>query len=265
MSISSQVVPVMGKHSIKEVVLSLFLVEPIPEPVEFMENLKRDFKDRFDSYEPVSNYQVQFRKNKSDLQTLMNHNPNAGFKITKSSENNPQLILQGINEPGRSFISYHSLAYTSWNDFIEEFILNIEAISRYKADISIHGFSLHYIDELIWKGKGPIDKTMILKKNKDRIPGDFFTTRSPAYSLISEKNIKGSIYFDRLEIKVQNLERSSMIISHNVSQNLDDPIFIENLYNPDFKQKIEDMHSYNKELLSEILQDDIQTIIGLKG
>src|SRR5690606_19831873 len=99
--------------------------------------------------------------------------------------------------------------------------------------------------------------------NMAKIPGDFFTTQSPIYNLTSERSIGDSLYFDRLEIKVQKGEPSSLIISHNVSENLEEVINIQTLFDSGFKQKIENMHSYNKQMLTELLQVEVQSLIGL--
>ncbi len=265
MTVSNHIYPVKGKHSIKEVVISLFLLNPILKPERFEELIKSGYKDIFQQFEPVSHFQVQFHKDKGTNKVEFKQEQNAGFKFVSFKDGKVDRVLQGINEPQRTFISFHNLNYVRWEPFFNGYKKHITTLAEVQSDISIKAFSLHYIDELIWiDEKKPIDTSLILKKNKDKIPGDFFTSQNPNFSLVSDKMIGDSKYLDRLEIRVNSLPKPSLVISHNVTENLDNEIQLNSLFQSDFEQKIEDMHSYNKELLGNILQDNVQALIGLK-
>lgn len=265
MSIASKVRPVKGNHSIKEVVISLFLVDPISKPEKYKTLLQKEYRERFDRCEPVSNFQIQFRREDNHVRTQFDLQQNAGFKFIREKDETTERILQGVNEPKRSFMSYHSLNYTRWFPFLENFKKDINILASYEENAFIRGFSLHYIDEFYWIHQhAPLDKSLILQENNKKIPADFFTAKNPVYSLISEKKMGDSVYFDRLEIKVHQTKEITLTISHNVTENLTDPMKFNTLFDSDFEQKINEMHSYNKELLADILQEEIQLLIGLK-
>lgn len=153
MKIEDKVYPVRGKHSIKEVVISLFLAEPIREPDRFEDLINTAYKDLFQKFEPVSQLQVQFQKGGKGHETRFSHNDNAGFKFISGQEGTTERMLQGINEPKRTFISYHSLNYDRWDSFLNEYKETITVLSQVYPDLPITAFSFHYIDELIWKDK----------------------------------------------------------------------------------------------------------------
>jgi len=265
MSLNNYIYPVKGKHSIREVVISLFLLNPILKPERFETLISSGYKDVFQKFERVSQFQVQFHKDKDANKAQFKHEQNAGFKFVSFRDGKIDRVLQGINEPQRTFISFHNLNYDRWLPFLEDYKNNITALAEVQSDIFIKAFSLHYIDELVWiDEKNPINKNLILKNNSEKIPGDFFTSQNPSFSLISEKTIAHSKYFDRLEVGVNSMPKPSIVISHNITENLESEIQLSALFHSDFEQKIEDMHSYNKEMLTNILQEDVQTLIGLK-
>ncbi len=264
-TISNKVYPIKEKHSIREVVISLFLLNPILKPERFKELISSGYKDVFQQFGPISQFQVQLQKGDSVDKAQLKHEQNAGFKFTSFREGKIDRVLQGINEPQRTFISFHNLDYEHWIPFFNDYKKNITILSKVQSDMFVKAYSLHYIDELLWIDENsPLDKTLILKRNLEKIPGDFFTSQKPTFSLISEKEIGQSTYFDRVEIKVNSSQQTSLVISHNVTENLDDAIQLNELFQSGFEQKIEDMHSYNKEMLGNLLQENVQTLIGLK-
>ncbi|WP_236974824.1 TIGR04255 family protein [Membranihabitans maritimus] len=265
MRLEHKVQPVKKNHSIKEVVISLFLQNPILKPERFEKLISSGYKDSFQQFDRISQFQVQFqKKTEGGKSASLKHEQNAGFKFISFKNGQVNRLLQGINETHRTFISYHNLDYERWNSFYEDYKKNITLLSDIQSDIFIKAFSLHYIDELIWIDDDcPIDLTLLLKGNREKIPGDFFKSENPSFSIVSEKQIQDAIYFDRLEIRVNPTIIPSLVISHNVTEDLDEEILLDQLFQSDFEQKIEDMHSYNKELLNSILQEEVQSLIGL--
>jgi|SRR5690625_414219 len=264
--IKEKIKPVSEKHSIKEVVISLFLSEPIEEPEKFRDLLDTTYKDIFQKFTPVSSFQVQFKKDGNEQTTQFSQQDNAGFKfIANAIDGRAEKILQGINEPKRTFISYHTFNYDRWNTFLNEYQKTITALAEAYPGFCIIAFSLHYIDELQWiDKKEALNKNLILKKGTEKIPGDFFKARKPVFSLVSEREKQESIYYERLEVRIDQSTLPVLAISHNVTENLSEKIRIDQLFNSQFKQKLDTMHSYNKEMLAEILTDEVQNLIGLK-
>lgn len=53
--------PVSGNHSIKEVVITLFLSNPIMKPERYESLIKNEFRDKFHKFEKVNQVQFQFK------------------------------------------------------------------------------------------------------------------------------------------------------------------------------------------------------------
>jgi len=55
---TSVISPISNEHFIKEVVISLFLANPIIKPERFQQLIETDFKDKFQKFEPLSQVEL---------------------------------------------------------------------------------------------------------------------------------------------------------------------------------------------------------------
>lgn len=266
MSLKNKIQPINGNHSIREAVISLFLANPILKPSRFRQLLEGSYGDVFQEFELMTQLEVQIQKhNDGKNAPVFRHDPEAGFKFSNFDKGKPSRVLQGVNEYGRTFVSYHNLNYERWKPFYEDYKSQIVDLSSVQSDLFINAFSLHYIDELLWiDSDSEIDLELILKKDHKKIPLDLFQSSNPIFNLTAEKVINEVTYYDRLEIQVRSNIQPTVVISHNVTEALQDEVQLSDLFGTtSFENKLEDMHNYNKNLLGDILTDPIQRLIGL--
>jgi uncharacterized protein (TIGR04255 family) len=266
MSLETTISPINKDHSIKEAVISLFLASPIIKPERFQQLIENDFKDTFQKFENVSQFEFQ-------VQNILGSSPmlnqqvmqNAGFKFLAFDKGNNVKVLQGINEKVRNFVSYHSLNYTRWKQFYEDYSNVISVISKFHPEFFVTAFSLHYIDQFLWISEKGIDLDLVFKKDVNYIPNEFFNSSVNNYSIITEKELDGYINIDRLEINIDRKIRPMISISHNVTRPLNDVIQLKDLLEGDtFSKILNACHLHNKEILSEILTPEVKDIIKLK-
>lgn len=257
--------PISGDHSIKEAVITLFLANPIIKPERFEVMIKEKFKGRFQKFDRVNQLQFQFKG--KDGGTVETSKPqiteNIGFKFQRFEEGKIVSALQGMNEPIRNFISYHSFNYTDWDLFFPDFKEVISEVSNFHADLFINAFSLHYIDEFEWNGENEIDTKKIFNENSTLLPQEFFSCQLNNYQFTTVKRDMFD-YFDRLEIKVEERPKKFITISHNVVLNYNDAIDLKNfIQSDDLKERLNQAHLFNKKTLTSILTKEVCELIKL--
>ena len=266
MSLDNKIRAISGSHSIKEAVISVFLANPIIKPERFQALIEKEFKDKFQQFEAISTVQIQI---KNDKGTLENSTPqllnNVGFKFSNFKKGVPTTVIQGLNESNRSFISYHSLSYSSWDIFFSDCKNCFEILNQLQTDIFITAFSLHYIDEFLWIDEdNVIDTTVVFNKFANNIPKEFFNSSNTDFNLTTER-VEGKYkYFDRLAIKVEPAIKPIISISHNVTQPLKEVISLSDLIKSNtFNEILEVAHNHNKKLLGDILTPEVKQLIKL--
>lgn len=265
MSLTEKIKPINNTHSIKEAVISVFLVNPILKPERFQTLIEGDLSEKFQQFEDVGRFRLELNQEKGitnpDVQVINN----IGFKFSNFEKGRIQRILQGINEEQRTFISYHSLGYSRWKPFLEEFKQSIEALCKIQSDLFVSAYSLHYIDEFFWIDETtPIDLRLIFKEENTTFPKVIFDSKNANYSLITEKEIGDIKYHDRLEITISSNIKSFIRISHNITRTLDDIYELNKIVKENkFEEVITMVHESNKLLLKEILTIDILNMINL--
>jgi len=266
MSLEMTISPINKDHSIKEAVISLFLASPIIKPERFQQLIENDFKDKFQEFENVNQLEFQFQNIVGSPPTLNQQVlPNAGFRFLAFEKGINVKVLQGINEKARSFVSYHSLNYTRWKQFYEDYSNVISTISKFHPEFFVTAFSLHYIDQFLWLSEKEIDLDNIFNKDVNYIPNEFFNSSVNNYSIITEKDLDGYSHIDRLEINIERKVRPMITVSHNVTRPLNDVIQLKDLLVEDkFSKILNACHLHNKEVLFEILTPEVKDIINLK-
>lgn len=265
MSLREQIRTANNNHSIKEAVIAVFLVNPIIKPERFQKLIEGDFANEFHQFETLNQVNVQF-KNEIGKQPdfIKELRTNVGFKFSKFNKGKNEKVLQGLNEINRTFISYHSLDYTRWVNFLNEFIHIVKTISNYHRELFVSALSIHYIDEFEWIGKDELDLRTIFNGDGEYLPNEFFNSKVSNYSLVTEKISDGRKYLDRLEIVVESQITHTIRVSHNVTLPLEDVIDLANLINEDFFLDILNKgHLHNKEILHDILRPAIKELINL--
>ena len=267
MSITKEILrPINDTHSIKEAVITLFLSNPIIKPERFDALIKNEFKEVFQKFEPTSQVEFQFKGKENGIvegsAPLVQEN--VGFIFSKFDQGKTVAALQARNEVSRTFISYHSLDYSDWDIFFDEFIKLASTVANFHSQLFVNAFSLHYIDEFEWLNKGEIDAKQVFNENATLLPKDFFQSKVTNYQLVTLKS-NSYEYYDRIEIKVEQRPKTFLTVSHNVVQNLNDNVLMNDLISSaKFKEMLYLAHEQNKNTLENIFREDVCSLIGLK-
>lgn len=224
----------------------------------------------FQSFEPLVQYQVKFSNdNPSKALDFSNKmRSEAGFKFTAFENGRASNMLQGLNDAGtgRNYISYHSLNYSRWNPFFEEYRKIIDSISKLDSGLFVTAISLHYIDLFFWTSSGNVELDLLFNKNSTYIPSEFFNAIVNNYSIVTEKQKDAARkYLDRLEITVDNNLQHSVTVSHNVTQPLPEVFSLQNLLTGgELSNILNAAHLHNKKILADLLTSSASQMINLK-
>ena len=253
--------PVSDKHSIKEAVFSVFLASKIMKPKEFKHLLSTEFLSDFQQFEPLT--QMQFKINQQNLS--VNQIDDAGFKFVKYIEGNIAEVLQGMNNENQYFFSTHIFKYNNWQEFKDKFLRYLEKLSAFQPGSFVQAYSLLYMDEFNWDNKSEYDSSVIFNINSEFLPKDFFNSTNIIYNINLEKNKDGKSYSDLLNINIADkLMYKNIVVVHNQTFALSDTIKLDDfLVSIDLEKSLELAHKQNKELLKNILTEDVCTLINL--
>ncbi|MFN0034730.1 MAG: TIGR04255 family protein [Saprospiraceae bacterium] len=261
--------PSHGTHSIKEAVITIFLSAPIENPYSFQGLLNAEFKGRFDQFDEIETFKVAFPLSGLTSDHMVQENKNAGFRFSKMVDSNPIRILQGVNEDNRTFLSFHTLDYSRWRSFFEEYLACIQIIADKHQEFQIEAMSLQYIDEFIWEVANTLDLKVVFSDKSRHIPNSFLEHNSARLDLFftnDKTKEDGTIYYDRINLTTSStFENQTVItISHIVTHQLVNAINIKELLNQKvFQNMIEKAHRHTKETLKDLLTDETAALINL--
>jgi len=257
--------PVSGNHSVKEVVITLFLANPIVKPERFEALIKDKFKDKFHKFDKVNQFQFQLKGKEGG--SVESAPPsileNVGFKFHRFEEGKTVTALQGVNEVLRNFISYHSLDYSDWDLFFPDFKSILIEVANFHPELFVNAFSLHYIDEFVWDSNEEINPTKVFNDKSTLLPNEFFSCRLNNYQLTTVKKDTFE-YFDRLEIQVEDRPKKFITISHNIIHTLNDSVVLNKLIeSAQLKNMLDHAHLLNKRTLVSILTKEVCNLIKI--
>ncbi len=261
-----QLIPARKQHSIKEAVISFFLVNSLVKPEGFHTLIKDQLND-FQKFDIIQRIGFQFRE--AEGQETLNKIPssNIGFRFHKFENGQTSAVLEGENqkELGRTHISFHDLDYHRWADFRNNFVKYIQILSDFRSDLFTTAFSLHYIDEFYWTGDGKAPVVQIFNAKSSFLPPVFFESENSVYLITTQKEVNGFIYYERLEIRIdENRPQPLITISHNITQPLNDEIMLADFITDSNQLAVIDQaHNYNKSTLKSIFTSEVCEKINL--
>lgn len=259
--------PFSQNHSIKEAVITLFLASPIIKPERFQELISKGLSDDFHLYEPVNAVQFQFKATNNGMFPEQQSQPNVGFKFLAFKQGKIGRTLQGVNEVNRTFISYHNFVYERWGGYLTEYLEILKTLVDFHADIFVKAVSVHYIDEFGWISESQLDLTKVFNQDAVYMSKAFLASSNTSNFIFNtEKAEKESLFFDRLEIKVDNKIKKNISISHNGTMQFDDFKALSSLIDEEkefFVNSLQSLHEHNKQILRDILNSDIKSLINL--
>ncbi|AQG81231.1 TIGR04255 family protein [Spirosoma montaniterrae] len=178
--------PVGKNHSIKEVVLTLFVQQSLQELDKF--NNLCDSELGFHEYEWLVKKIVEFREPDIDSTDVTVKTEQPGRRVIRYQKGIPAEIIQAVNEDDRYFISYHSLAYSRWKPFKERFFEVMRYVTQIEPKADVVALSLHYVDEFEWRSDLPVPLEAVFLTN-GLLNNDFFKSQNSDFSLALEKKI----------------------------------------------------------------------------
>lgn len=259
--------PFSQKHSIREAVISIFLANPIIKPERFEDLIAGELGTYFHLFENVNGLQIQIKPVANGFSPQSRTQSNTGFKFLGFTKGKIGTVLQGINEMDRTFISYHNLVYTRWAEFLENYMKVLNILSKNQEDLFIKGISVHYIDEFTWVSGDDLDLNKIFNDSAKYMSKAFLDSSNTSnFIYTTEKKDGDCLLFDRLDIKVDNKITKNIAISHSILKQFDDFKSLSSLLYVDnefFLNSLQSLHNYNKEILNDILNENVKTLINL--
>lgn len=260
--------PFSANHSIREAVISVFLVNPIVKPERFQKLIEEGFKQDFHAFEAVGAVEIELKTGiKGVIEQKAQNMTNVGFKFIGFNQGKISRIFQGMNERGRTFISYHSFAYTRWDEYLIEYLKFIKILSEGQGDMFINAVSIHYVDQFRWIPDTPLKLNKVFNDKTRYLSQAFLESSGPTNFVFNTQAISGDfVHSDRLEIKVDEKNSKDISISHNMTKRLDDLKNLESLTHGEsgyFNDILQELHRANKIILEDILTQEVKELIKL--
>lgn len=263
----NQLIPARNQHSIKEAVISFFLANTIIKPEGFRSLIDKELKEDFQKFDVIQRVKFQIKAAGGQEIARTEPNRNTGFRFYKFENGQASAVLEGENQPdlGRTHISFHDLNYQRWANFTEKFVRYFKTLANFRDSLFTTAFSLHYIDEFYWKGNDNVPIDRIFNSKSSFLPPVFFESQNSIYLITTQKEVNGFVYYERLEIKVDENRLEPLItVSHNITQPLNDVfMFIDFISNDDHIHIINQAHEHNKSTLKSIFTNEVCEKINL--
>ena len=256
--------PISGTHSVKEVVISLAVKPVIKKAKDYNVLMELGFPlhGRFTKFDLLNTIET-----KMDSRTMIpqvTENYVSGFKFSSFSQDGKLKDLIQCQERKAeqiSFITYHTLKYASWSDFVASAMYSLKAISEISNGCNIVAAGLLYIDEFYTQNSS-YEPSLIFNKEANDLPRSMFDSDLVDYNMLTNKACKYGIYTDGLSIKMfDEKERKTVRITDNMSFELNkQPLGT-------FLKQAQTIFTYfkdeNQNLLRGILSSEALECIGL--
>lgn len=264
-------IPCRGKHAVKEASLTVFVDGQITDYQAYRGELEHSLNGKFQRFEIVNAQDVTINFKDGAQNVQKTESQPVGFKFLAYDQGKLIRVFQGINEKHRNYFTFHELNYVRWKQFSELFESCISAISQL-SKYKVKAYSLHFIDEFDWNSTEQIPYDRVFKIDNPIVPKIFFDSNSVDFLMsrnIREKGVYGENFIERTQINgiyTGKEKGSKIVISHNLTDTIGGD---ENVYDlitsPNFREKVDNVHKLNKELLSLLLMEAIQKKINLNG
>ncbi|GEM_PF-1815527 len=256
------------KHSVKEVVVSFFVVPSI-DSVEAYGKLicaGGSLHDDYHKFELIKQVDFQIKQGNENPEVRELHN--AGFKLIGFKNGRASKIIQGINEPGRSLFTFNSVDYTNWKCFYNDMLCSARKVSSFSPFFTVIAISLLYIDEFYFDDKTAYNASNLFNENSKFLPRDIMDCSTVDFNLNVARNKNGYNYIENLSIKVlDEAVKKRIQIIDNISFVLIKPTPLQVLLNKDQSDLcslLNFAHTENKNELIDILNDNICKKIKIK-
>jgi len=268
--IKDKLIPFSKDHSISEVIFTLFLVQPLILPERYGKILETEgntLSNYFQEFKKIVSQEFGFMFNQENTPVIdsKNNSKIVGFEFRKFSEGKLKKVFRLNNEPNPMLV-IHDLEYTRWADFYTDIDLIFNGVNDFDQNIFVRGIGISYIDQFTWNDNVYPEIKSIFKENK-YLPNLVFEARNNLnFSTNHNREVEKCIYAENISVNINQVSENSFNISliHNAVENIELISLNDLLKGPLFKDLSTKIHNLNKDLLKDILKEDVLDIIHLK-
>lgn len=256
-----KLVPITSENSIRQVVASIFLLEPIYQPERF-----EKFREKLSSYQKFEIIKAnRFKLDKG----LLENNPEGavelGFRFIRFEDGKLTSILKGENartpDRERAVYGYYSLKYEGWENFREVFLKDFSALAG--EDLPFFGaISLNYLNEFDWKSDLDIPVSEIFA-SEEYFSSKFLNSQNSSFHLKTEEAKDSFKEIEKLEVVVDKKGRKILINSQLALEYFKPNKVSEYSENGLLKEHFDTIHTQIKSTLREIFSPEIKQKINL--
>jgi uncharacterized protein (TIGR04255 family) len=250
--------PINKEHGIAQVSVVITLHEPLEKKFGAIAQKIIDKKGVLVHYKPLLRQQVQFKHNEIER----GRPEEMGFMLTDSQQQ-PTVTWRGLNEENRTVLIYSTNTYYRWNLFFEQFksiLLSTQTALKKNRVLAI---GLEYIDQFNWTvDTGNFSWTELFKKGTTMLPEDFYEHTHLQFKVLRNRSIR-QIENVSEQLEILRSDSKTAIIRHHVSAIPQQDVNTEQFNDPSFLSQIKNLHSFNKEVLKELLTKKMVERVGL--
>ncbi|NDI97992.1 TIGR04255 family protein [Flavobacterium sp. LaA7.5] len=255
-------IPISENHSIGKVVATFYLAQEILKPDVYYNELKD--KEKFKKYQKkslTSSQKITVGNSIKDIS--IDHDKESGLIFEKFNDDGLLkniISIQNEVEQNRATISYETRNYSTWDDFFRNLTDDILTIYETK-DFYTKAIRLNYVDEFAWESSEKIEVDSIFNVNSELMNKKFLHSENGTILMLSQNralNIE-----ERTEISFNNRIKKILINHQYVC------IFEQILSSKDMiknglaKHEFNQAHDSNKDMLNDLLTEDVRRLIGL--
>jgi len=266
MATNGNVHTVSDKHSVKEAVIS-FSVTPKIADVSSVEELLADgqpFGGRYQKFEPVNIREIKV--NAKTNQTEVNDIVEKGFKLVAFESGKASDIVQCIPQPSHSILTFNTLRYNRWDDYLNNSLFAARAISDVCQSLILSNVSVMFVDEFYFEDKSGYKPKEIFNFEHNILPINILDSDLTDFNLSNHKKCDEIDYMENISIQVFNdieYGRKVIRITGNIMSVISPVSFKEALESDDLRKYLDFGHDKNKEMLRSILSETALKMIGL--
>ncbi len=249
---------IAGQHTVKEVAISFTLSPQIGDIEKYRTLLKegKGLSERFHKFEPlmVRHIKVDSKLDKTEIID----SKESGFKIMAFESGKTSDVIQAIPQPQQTILSYNTVNYSKWKDFVQNVLSSIMTISELIPDTKVIAVGVMFVDEFFFDNENEYNPKDLFNFSSENLPKSILESDLYDYNISSHQNKGEFNYIENISIKVFNdneaeTEKKVIRISGNTMSQLPAIPFIQLMNMPELENYLNFGHDQNKSMLQSIL------------
>lgn len=255
---------VSQQHSVKEAVIS-FTLSPKLKDFSNYEDLTKEGNSLYGHYQKFEPIFVQEIKVNPDL-TEVKGKKDRGFKMLGFEDGKVSDIIQAIPQPTQTLLTFNTVNYKGWSDFMPKSIKYALSIAEIDKDLKLEALGVMFVDEFFFEEQSRYDPKEIFNLDSPNLPQSIFDSDRTDYNLSNHKVSDGFDYMENISMQLFNeadFGRKVIRITGNIMSNVQPLSFKEVLESKDLRDYLDFAHNQNKIMLRSILSEGALKMIGL--